>query len=82
MQGVNVVAQWIDPQTGLPSHAVSASSVSGFLFCGNAGNFVTGFNDSSGQPLNQFGSNDTTLEGFFDLGGLQIPNGGTAHNFN
>jgi hypothetical protein len=81
MQGVNVVAQWIDPQSGLPSHAVSASSVSGFLFCGNAGNFVTGFNDSSGQPLNQFGSNDTTLEGFFDLGGLQIPNGGSSAQF-
>ena len=78
MQGVNVVARWIDPNTGLPSHAISASSVSGFQFCGNAGNTVTGFNDSSGQPLSQFGSSDTTLEGFFDLGGLQIPNGGTS----
>jgi hypothetical protein len=81
MQGVNVVARWIDPQSGLPSHATSASSVSGFLFCGSAGNTVTGFNDSSGQPLNQFGSNDITLEGFFDLGGLQIPNGGTSAQF-
>jgi hypothetical protein len=81
MQGVNVVAQWIDPQTGLPSHAISASSVSGFLFCGNAGNPITGFNDSSGQPLNQFGSNQTTLEGSFNLGGLQIPNGGTSAQF-
>jgi hypothetical protein len=81
MQGVNVVARWIDPQSGLASHAVSATSVSGFLFCGNAGNTVTGFNNSSGQPLNQFGSNDTTLEGFFDLGGLQIPNGGTSAQF-
>jgi hypothetical protein len=52
------------------------------LFCGNAGNAVTGFNDSSGQPLNQFGSNDTTLEGFFDLGGLQIPMEVPARNFN
>ncbi|MGB7585916.1 MAG: IPT/TIG domain-containing protein [Terriglobales bacterium] len=81
MQGVNVIARWIDPSTGLPSHAISASSVSGFLFCGNAGNTVTGFNDSSGEPLNQFGSNDTTLEGSFDLGGLQIPNGGTTAQF-
>jgi IPT/TIG domain len=81
MQGVNVVARWINPQTGLPSHAISASAVSGSLFCGNAGNPVTGFNDSSGNPLNQFGSNDTTLEGFFDLGGLQIPNGGTSAQF-
>jgi len=81
MQGVNVVAQWINPQGGLPSHATSASAVSGFLFCGNAGNTITGFNESSGQPLNQFGSNDTTLEGFFDLGGLQIPDGGTSAQF-
>jgi hypothetical protein len=81
MQGVSVIARWINPQSGLPSHATSASAVSGFLFCGNAGNTVTGFNDSSGEPFNQFGSNDTTLEGFFDLGGLQIPNGGTSAQF-
>ncbi len=81
MQGVNVIARWIDPQSGLASHAISATSVSGFLFCGNAGNTVTGFNDSSGEPWNQFGSNDNTLEGFFDLGGLQIPNGGTSAQF-
>lgn len=81
MQGANVVARWIDPQSGLPSHAISSSSVSGFLFCGNAGNAVTGFNDSTGQLLNQFGSGDTVLEGFFDLGGLQIPNGGTSAQF-
>jgi hypothetical protein len=81
MQGVNVIARWIDPQSGLPSHAIAASSVSGFLFSGNAGNTVTGFNNGSGQPFNQFGSNDTTLEGLFDVGGLQIPNGGTSAQF-
>ena len=81
MQGVNVIARWIDPSNGQPSHAISAASVSGFLFCGNAGNTVTGFNDSTGQPLNRFGSNDTMLEGSFDLGGLQIPNGGTSAQF-
>ncbi|MGH9500298.1 MAG: IPT/TIG domain-containing protein [Terriglobales bacterium] len=81
MQGVNVIARWIDPQNGQPSHAISASSVSGFLFCGNAGNTITGFNDGGGHPLNRFGSNDTMLEGWFDLGGLQIPNGGTSAQF-
>lgn len=81
MQGVNVIARWIDTSTGLPSRQYAASSVSGFLFVGNAGNIVTGFNDSSGLPLNRFGSNDTTLEGFFDLAGLQIPNGGTTAQF-
>jgi len=81
MQGVNVVARWIDPSTGLPSGAYAAASVSGFLFSGNAGNMVTGFNNSTGQPFNQYGSNDTTVEGFFDLGGLQIPNGGTTAQY-
>jgi IPT/TIG domain len=81
MQGVNVVARWIDPSTGLPSRAVAAASISGFLFCGNAGNPVTGFNDSSGLPYNRFGSDDPTIEGFFDLAGLEIPNGGTSAQY-
>ncbi len=80
MEGVNVVARWIDT-TGLPSRAVAAASVSGFLFCGNAGNPVTGFNDSSGLPYNRYGSNEPTLEGFFDLAGLQIPNGGSSAQY-
>ncbi len=75
MQGVNVVARWIDPGTGLPSRAYVATSVSGFLFAGNIGNMATGFYDNRGQPLNDWGSNNATLEGFFDLAGLQIPNG-------
>ena len=41
MQGVNVVARWIDPATRQPSGAVVASSISGFLFHGSAGNAVT-----------------------------------------
>ena len=75
MQGVNVVARWIDPSTGLPSRAYAATSVSGFLFTGNAGNTVSGFNDSTGQPFTNFGATDSTVEGSFDLSGLQIPNG-------
>jgi hypothetical protein len=75
MQGVNVVARWINPSTNLPSDAIGASSISGFLFTGNAGNPITGLNDPLGNPYNEFGSSDPTLEGFFDLGGLPIPNG-------
>ncbi|MGB8990322.1 MAG: IPT/TIG domain-containing protein, partial [Candidatus Sulfotelmatobacter sp.] len=75
MQGVNVFARWIDPSTGLASHQYSVSSVSGFLFTGNAGNPITGLIDSLGTAYSQFGSNNQTLEGFFDLGGLPIPNG-------
>lgn len=74
MQGVNVVARWIDPATQLPSETFVASSVSGFLFAGDAGNSVSGFIDSTGQPANRFGSDDASFEGFFDLSGLQIPN--------
>jgi hypothetical protein len=75
MQGANVVAQWIDPTTNNPSHRYAISSVSGFLFRGNAGNTVTGFNDALGQLFDRFGSDDVALEGFFDLGGLPFPDG-------
>lgn len=75
MQGVNVVARWIDPTTHQPSRTNVASCVSGFLFVGNAGNLISGFTDINGQPFNRYGSDDQTLEGFFDLAGLQIPSG-------
>jgi IPT/TIG domain-containing protein len=78
MQGVNVVARWIDPNTGVPSRRYVASSVSGFLFSGNEGNPITGLDDAVGDPLAEWGSDDPALEGFFDLSGLQLPNGGTA----
>ncbi len=78
MQGVNVVARWIDPKTGLPSRKYAATSVSGFLFSGNEGNPITGFDDAMGDPLAEWGSNSQSLEGFFDLAGLQLPNGGSA----
>src|SRR5262249_21003089 len=64
MQGVNVVARWIDPATGLPSRQYAASSVSGFLFTGNAGNPITGFNDPMGIPFGDWGSSDQSVEGF------------------
>jgi hypothetical protein len=67
MQGVNVVARWIDRSTGPPSGQYAVSSVSGFGFTGNAGNPMTGYNDVLGQPLNRFGSTDPSMEGFFDL---------------
>lgn len=78
MQGVNVVARWIDPGTGLPSHRYSATSVSGFLFSGNEGNPITGYYDILGNPFAVWGSNNPALEGFYDLAGLQLPNGGSA----
>ncbi|MBZ5720859.1 MAG: IPT/TIG domain-containing protein [Acidobacteriia bacterium] len=81
MQGVNVVARWVDPATGKASRTTAASAVSGSLFCGNAGNPVNGLTDSSGQPFNQYGSDDPTVEGFFDLAGLEIPNGANSAQY-
>jgi hypothetical protein len=81
MQGVNVVARWIDPATRLPSRSLVATSISGFLFSGNTGNIATGYTDSSGQNFNRFGSDDQALEGFFDLAGLQLPNGATSAQY-
>jgi hypothetical protein len=81
MQGINVFARWIDPSTGLPSHKYGGSSVSGFRFTGNAGNPVTGWTNPQGIPYSEFGSSDQTLEGFFDLGGLPIPNGATSAQY-
>jgi hypothetical protein len=78
MQGVNVVARWIDPSTGLPSGQYADSAVSGFLFTGDAGNPITGFNDALGDALSEWGSTSSTVEGFYDLAGLQPPNGSSA----
>lgn len=81
MQGVNVFARWIDPTTGLPSHQYGVSSVSGFPFSGNAGNPITGWDDPLGNAYSEFGSSDQSVEGFFDLGGLPIPNGASTAEY-
>jgi len=78
MQGVNVVARWIDPATGKLSGRYAASSVSGFFFAGNQGNPVTGTEDALGVPWAEWGSDEEAVAGFFDLSGLQVPNGGSA----
>ncbi len=73
MQGVNVVARRIE--AGKPSRQYVATSVSGFRFHGNAGNVVNGNVDGEGLRYDQFGSDDLGLEGFFELSGLEIPEG-------
>ncbi|HXK05762.1 MAG TPA: IPT/TIG domain-containing protein, partial [Verrucomicrobiae bacterium] len=74
MQGVNVVARLIDGANPLNSRTYVASSVSGFLFRGNAGNAVSGFTDpATALRYDRFGSNDPALEGFYDLDGLEVP---------
>lgn len=81
MQGVNVVARWIDPLTGQPSHRYSVSSVSGFPFTGNAGNSITGFLDSLGNPYSEWGSSQASAEGFYDLAGLPFPNSASSGQY-
>jgi hypothetical protein len=78
MQGVNVVARWIDPSTGQPSRRYAVSCVSGFLYNGNEGNPITGLDDDLGNPYSEWGSTQDSLEGFFDLAGLPLPNGSPA----
>lgn len=80
MQGVNVVARLIDA-FGQPSRQYVATSVSGFSFCGNAGNIIDGYVDGSGLRYDRWGSNDPSLEGFFDLGQLFIPPGQTIAEY-
>jgi len=78
MQGVNVVARWIDPTTLLPSRRYAISSVSGFLFSGDEGNPITGLEDPLQDPFSEWGSDSAAVEGFFDLSGLQFPTGSYA----
>jgi hypothetical protein len=79
MQGVNVVARWIDPNTHQASRRYAVSSISGFAFRGNGGNPITGFDDSIGDPLAEWGSTSSGAEGFFDLAGLAPPPTGAQY---
>lgn len=79
MQGVNVVARLM--VLGEASRQYVVTSVSGFLFCGNAGNIIDGYVDGNGLRYDRWGSNDPALEGFFDLGQLTIPAGQTSAQY-
>lgn len=80
MQGVNVVARWMDLTTGAVSRSIVVTSISGFLYRGNAGNLASGYLDASGNRFDRFGSDDPALEGYFDLAGLPLP-GATITNY-
>jgi hypothetical protein len=77
MQGVNVVARPLD-SSGNPMYQYTVTAVSGVYFGGNHGNAVTGWVDIQGNRLDQFGSDDPTLQGFFDLSGVPLPAGMTS----
>src|SRR5260370_11980744 len=80
MEGVNVLRRLIDGPSQ-PSRQYVVTSVSGFLFHGNAGNIIDGYVDANGLRYDRWGSNDPSLEGFFDLGQLMIPTGQTIAQY-
>jgi hypothetical protein len=80
MQGVNVVARPID-SNGNPLYQYTVTFVSGSYFNGNHGNSIIGFDDSNGNPLTNWGSNDPARQGFFDLSGIPLPPGVPAANY-
>jgi hypothetical protein len=51
------------------------SAASGAGFSGDHGNPATGFSDPDGIPYARRGSDDTTLQGAFDLSGIPLPPG-------
>ena len=81
MQGVNAVLRPMIAGTDLPDVRYTVTAVSGAYFQGNAGNLITGTTDASGNALNRYGSDDQTLEGFFDLSGVPLPPGATSANY-
>ena len=80
MQGVNVVARPLD-SNGNPLYQYTVTAVTGASFNGNHGNPVTGFTDSTGNPLTLWGSNDPAMQGSFDLSGIPLPPGVTAASY-
>jgi hypothetical protein len=72
MQGVNVVARPLDAN-GHPMDSYAVTFVSGSFFRGWRGSDVTGWTDRNGGQLDQWGSTDPALQGFFDLGAMPVP---------
>ena len=81
MQGVNAVLRPMIPGTDLPDIRYTVTAVSGASFQGNAGNLITGSSDAQGNPLNRFGTDNETMEGFFDLSGVPVPAGQISANY-
>jgi hypothetical protein len=80
MQGVNVVARPLDA-SGNPLYQYTVTFVSGAYFSGNHGSPVTGFNDSNGNALSKWGSEDPAMQGYFDLSGIPLPPGATSASY-
>jgi hypothetical protein len=75
MQGVDVIATRLLSGTNIPDTSMVASSVSGESFRGNVGNVVDGTMDAEGNAMARFGSSAATLEGEYNIAGLEVPAG-------
>jgi len=80
MQGVDVTAIPLDAN-GNPLLQYAVSFVSGAYFSGNHGNPITGFTNPNGVPFTQWGSSDSTLQGYFDLSDIPLPPGVTSASY-
>jgi hypothetical protein len=80
MQGVNVVARPLDG-SGNPLYQYTVTFVSGGYFSGKHGNPITGWTDTNGVLLSQWGSNDAALQGYFDLKYMPLPPGMTKATY-
>jgi hypothetical protein len=80
MQGINVVARPVDAD-GNVLYQYTVTGVSGAYFNGDHGNPVTGWTDTDGNRLDRWGSNDTTLQGYFDLSYMPLPPGITSASY-
>lgn len=72
MQGVNVTARPLDAN-GNPMDEYAVTFVSGGYFNGDHGNPVSGWTDASGNLLSKWGSNNTAMQGYFDLSFMPLP---------
>jgi hypothetical protein len=80
MQGVNVVARPLDA-SGNPLYQYTVSFVSGSYFNGNHGNPIAGWDDANGNPLTMWGSNEASMQGYFDLSDMPLPPGASTANY-
>jgi hypothetical protein len=79
MQGVNVTATPMD-EAGNLRYDYAVSAVTGAAFRGQRGSPVTGWTDANGNLLTRFGSENASVEGYYDLSGIQMPPGMSSMN--
>jgi hypothetical protein len=80
MQGVNVVARPLDA-SGNPHVPVHGELCLRLLFQRQPRQPVNGWKDANGNPLTMWGSNDASMQGYFDLSDMPLPPGATSANY-